>query len=220
MKKIGMLTIGQTPRTDVLPPLMEIMGPGYEFVEAGALDGLTKRQVDRLGIRDDDYVLATRLSDGEEVKIAKRAIIPLLQGKLTELEAGGVRLTVVMCTGKFPAFKSKGLVVTPSEILRGVLEASLKSGKLAVVYPAIEQIDYLEHEFGRTGVELYGDYYSPYDSSGLEGLCERLREQKPDLVFLNCFGHGRDLKAAVEDATGVPAIQSNAVIAKVLTELA
>jgi protein AroM len=219
MKKIGMLTIGQTPRTDVIPPIKEIMGPGYDFIEAGALDGMTKKQIEVLEVRNDDYILATRLTDGSEVKVAKRVIIPLLQKQITKLEATGVNLTVVMCTGKFPAFKAKHLVVTPSEILRGVLDASIKRGKLGIVYPAIEQIDHIEHEFGRNSLELYGDFYSPYDKSGIDALCERLRNEDLDLIFLNCFGYDRDLTNIIKKRTGAPVIQSNAIIAKVITEL-
>ncbi len=38
MTKIGMLTIGQSPRDDIIPPLKEILGPDHEILEAGALD--------------------------------------------------------------------------------------------------------------------------------------------------------------------------------------
>lgn len=214
-----MLTIGQNPRTDVIPPIKEIMGPDYDFIEAGALDGMTKKQIDLLDVRNDDYILATRLNDGSEVKVAKRVIIPLLQRQITKLEAAGVNLTVVMCTGRFPAFNAKHLVVTPSEILRGVLDASIKRGKLGIVYPAVEQIDHMEHEFGRTGLELYGDFYSPYDKSGLDALCNRLKNEELDLIFLNCFGYNRNLTNVIKMITGTPVIQSNAIIAKVITEL-
>ncbi len=214
-----MLTIGQTPRTDVIPPIKEIMGPDYDFIEAGALDGMTKKQVELLDVHNDDYILATRLNDGSEVKVAKRVIIPLLQKQITKLETLGINLTVVMCTGKFPAFNAKHLVVTPSEILHGVLEASIKRGKLGIVYPAVEQITHMEREFGRSGLELYGDFYSPYDKSDLECLCERLKNKELDLIFLNCFGYDRHLTNEIKKITGAPVIQSNAIVAKVLTEL-
>ena len=48
MKKIGMLTIGQSPRDDILPGLKEIFGKNVEIVEAGALDGLTLEEVERV----------------------------------------------------------------------------------------------------------------------------------------------------------------------------
>ena len=39
-RRLGIVTIGQTPRTDVIPEMAEVLGPGVEIVERGALDGL------------------------------------------------------------------------------------------------------------------------------------------------------------------------------------
>ncbi len=37
---VGMATIGQTPRIDVVPAIERILGSGVEAIEAGALDAL------------------------------------------------------------------------------------------------------------------------------------------------------------------------------------
>ncbi|UCH57354.1 MAG: AroM family protein [Candidatus Bathyarchaeota archaeon] len=220
MKKIGMLTIGQSPRDDILPLLKEILGEGFEILEAGALDDLSKEDLDRIEFKPDDYLLISRMRDGTQVKITKRLILPLLQKRIHELEGKGVRLTVIMCTGKFPQFESKGLVVTPQEILKGVLKASLKRGKLAVVYPAQEQTR-MASEFSREGVTIYSDHLSPYKGKDdLEQLAARLSMEDPDLILLNCFGFGSDVKKVVAERTGRPVIQSNTLVAKVLKELA
>lgn len=230
MKKIiGMLTIGQTPRDDITPMFREILGPDFEIMEAGALDGLTLEDIKGIDIRPDDYILVSRMSDGTEVKITKRFVIPRIQEKITELEermsAKLVEpfslLTVVMCTGAFPQFESKGLVVTPQEILKGVLNGSLKKGKLGVVYPTKEQMPGAHSNFGSDDVETYADATSPYEGSEeLEALAERLSAQNLDLIFLNCFSFSSDLKKHIAERTGVPTIQSNAVIARMLKELA
>jgi len=221
MKKIGMLTIGQSPRDDILPPLKEILGEGFEIVEAGALDHLTMEEVEGLEFRPDDYLLVSRMRDGTEVRIHKRLVLPLLQKRIHELEEEGVRITVIMCTGRFPQFESKGLIVTPQEMLKGVLKATLKKGKLAVVYPAEEQKPSAEKEYGREGITVYADHLSPYEGEGgLEHLAERLSEADPDLILLNCFGFSSKVKEVVVDRTGKPAIQSNALVARVLKELA
>ena len=219
MKKIGMLTIGQTPRNDLIPGLMDILGPGYEVVEAGALDDHTMDDVNRIDLNPDHYILVSRMRDGTEIKITKKVVIPRMQEQLDRLEDQGVRLTVVMCTGKFPQFRSRGLVVTPSEVLKGVIEGSLKVGKLAVVYPTEEQILYAEKDFGREGVEVYADAVSPYEDDDVKGLLERLVKEDPDLVFLNCFGFPYSIKKQVQEATGKPTIHSSAVIARVIKEL-
>jgi protein AroM len=221
MTKIGMLTIGQTPRGDILPPLKEILGPSHEILEAGALDGMTKEEIKRIEFRPDDYLLVSRLRDGTETMIHKRLILPLLQKRIHELEANGVRLIVIMCTGKFPHFESKGLVVTPQEILKGVLGATLKQGKLAVVYPAKEQIHKAAPEFGRDGVTVYADHLSPYEGEDdIEKLAWRLKKNNSDLIFLNCFGFSSKVKKVIAEITGKPIIHSNVIVARVLKELA
>jgi protein AroM len=219
MKKIGMLTIGQSPRDDIVPGLMEILGEDIEIVEAGALDDLTLDDINRIDLNPEHYILVSRMRDGTEIKITKKYVVPLMQRQLDKIEAQGVSLTVVMCTGRFPQFKSRGLVVTPSEILRGVVEGALKAGRLGVVFPAAEQMAYAEKEFGRPGVKVYPDSVSPYESGDVEGLLKRLKEQELDLIFLNCFGFPSWLKDKIVDATGKPVIQSNALIARVLKEL-
>jgi protein AroM len=219
MKKIGMLTIGQSPRNDLIPALMDILGQDAEILEAGALDDLTIDDVNRIDLKPEDYILVSRMRSGKEIKITKKFVIPRMQEQLDKIEAKGVRLTVVMCTGNFPHFQSRGLVVTPSEILKGVIEGSLKAGKLAVVYPTVEQKPYAEQDFARPGVNLYTDSVSPYEPKDVEGLLKRLKKENPDLIFLNCFGFPLSLKNKVIEATSTPTIHSSSVIARVLKEL-
>lgn len=66
------------------------------------MDSLTIEDVRRVEIGTDDYVLVSRMRDGTEIKITNAFIFPLMQRRLEELEVKGVRLTVIMCTGKFP----------------------------------------------------------------------------------------------------------------------
>ncbi len=219
MKQIGMLTIGQSPRDDLIPGLMEILGDDYTIVEAGALDDLTYEDVQKIDLNPEHYILVSRMRDGREIKITKKYVVPRMQKQLDRIEEQGVRLTVVMCTGKFPQFQSKGLVVTPSEILKGVIEGSLKEGKLAVVYPTEEQIPYTERDFGREDVELYADSVSPYEPEDVESLIKRLEEEAPDLVFLNCFGFPIELKHKIVEATSKPTVHSSSVVARVMKEL-
>ena len=43
-KRIGIITIGQSPRTAVVPEMAAFFGDGVEVLERGALDGLTLEQ--------------------------------------------------------------------------------------------------------------------------------------------------------------------------------
>ena len=48
MYKIGAVTIGQSPRSDVIADIRPILGSEVDVVEAGALDGLTKEEIAKL----------------------------------------------------------------------------------------------------------------------------------------------------------------------------
>ena len=43
-RKLGVITIGQSPRDDVIPEMVEFIGKDIEVLQAGALDGLTLRK--------------------------------------------------------------------------------------------------------------------------------------------------------------------------------
>ena len=46
--KVGMVTIGQSPRNDVTSDIKDILGPKIETIECGALDELTLEDVKKL----------------------------------------------------------------------------------------------------------------------------------------------------------------------------
>jgi len=219
MKKIGLITIGQSPRSDILPEMTRILGGGYEMVEAGALDGHTLEEIERREIGPDDTLLVSRMRDGTEVRFTEKFVVPLIQRRIAELEED-VDIILLLCSGRFPEFESEVLVVTPSEIVRGAVDAALRRGRLGVVYPAREQIADAAGEWGREGMEVYLDAASPYGSEEeLAGLAGRLAERDLDLILLNCMGFTHGMKQLVREKTGKPVIQANALVARVLKEL-
>ncbi|MBS7652949.1 MAG: AroM family protein [Candidatus Bathyarchaeia archaeon] len=220
MKKIGLVTLGQSPRTDILPDMMMILGQEFEVLEAGALDDYTSQDVEGLPIREEDEILVTRMRDGREVKVTKSFIVPLIQKRISELEED-VEIILLLCTGRFPEFKSKALIVTPSEIVRGAVNAAIRRGRLGVVYPAKEQTAHAHREWGREGLEVYADAASPYGSEDeISALAERLAGKNLDLIVLNCMGFGYRAKLLIRERTGRPVIQANALVARVLKEIA
>ncbi len=220
MKRIGLLTLGQSPRTDILPDMMMILGQEFEVLEAGALDDYTSRDVEGLPIREGEEILVTRMRDGREVKVTKSFIVPLIQKRISELEKE-VEIILLLCTGRFPEFKSKALIVTPSEIVKGAVNAAIRRGRLGVVYPAKEQTAHAYREWGREGLEVHADAASPYGSEGeIAALAERLAEKNLDLILLNCMGFGYKAKLLIRERTGRPVIQANTLVARVLKEIA
>ena len=49
--KIGLITIGQSPRVDVVPEMVQILGD-VDIIECGALDNLTAEEIQKLAPKE------------------------------------------------------------------------------------------------------------------------------------------------------------------------
>src|SRR5262245_16818933 len=107
MTKVGLITVGQAPRSDVVPDMAEILGGDIEIVEAGALDGLDRDEIARLAPEGDDEILVTRLTDGTAVFVGKSKMIPRVEARIAALEDEDVALNVLLCTGAFPKLAAR-----------------------------------------------------------------------------------------------------------------
>lgn len=71
MKKLGMITIGQAPRTDVAPIVEKYVNKA-ELVQVGVLDGMSKDYIQtNLYPEEGDYVLTSRLVTNESVVMSR-----------------------------------------------------------------------------------------------------------------------------------------------------
>ena len=87
MTKVGLITVGQAPRSDVVPDMAAILGGDVEILEAGALDGLSREQIAPLAPEGDDEIIVTRLADGSPVFVGKTKMIPTIEAKIAPSSA-------------------------------------------------------------------------------------------------------------------------------------
>ena len=219
-RKVGAITIGQSPRVDVVPEMLEVLGPSVEVVEGGALDGLSAAEVAALAPRDGDYVLVTRMRDGSSVKIAEHQILPRMQDEVDRLVAEGAEAVALLCTGEFPAFRSSRLVLEPQALLHHFVAGVAGARRLGVVVPVPEQIDQGARRWAAAAGEVRVEAGSPYaDLAELERAVDTLRRWRSDLVVLDCMGFTGAMKARAAEIAGVPVILPRTVLARTLAEL-
>lgn len=218
MRRIGLITIGQSPRVDVVPDIRGVLGDaGVELIECGALDELGREEIEALAPEEGEYVLVTRLRNGSEVKVAREKILPLMQGCINMLEPL-VDVLGLLCTGEFPELRSRKLLVEPSELLLKVVE-SLKVGKLGVVVPDPAQVDLTKRKWRHTASDISVLSVSPYTGTldELRNASEELRDR--DLIVLDCIGFSAEAKRVVATASGKPVLIPRTLLARVLREL-
>lgn len=221
MYKIGAITIGQSPRSDVMADIKPILGPDIEIVEAGALDGLSMEEIAGLAPKEEDYILVTRLRDGTSVKVAEKYITPLLQDKISNLFESGIRVVLLLCTGEFPDFDAKGFLLRPQRILFEVTKAVGEGLKLGVFTPSKDQIKQSYKRWSAVTKDLQVVAASPYvdpDFSIPTGAVE-LCNWGAQVIVMDCIGYTSQMKKHVKEIASCPVILARTVASRVAKEL-
>lgn len=218
--KVGLVTIGQSPRGDVVREMEEVLGEGVEVMEKGALDGLSLREVERFYPAEGERVLVTQMAGGVEVKLAKRHITPRVQRCIEELEKEQAEIIALLCTGEFEEIGSKARLLRPGEIMRDRVTEMLERGRLGVIVPAAEQIGAAKGKWDLENIELAVRTVSPY--AGTEGefreTAKEMRRCEVDMVVLDCMGFSGRVKEIFEAEVGKPVLWARRVLGEALRE--
>jgi len=219
---LGCVTIGQAPRVDVVPDIAAVLGDGVHIVEVGALDGLTRKEATSLAPRPGNTALASRMADGTAIALGKENILDLVQGAVTRVAELGATCILMLCTGKFPTFRSRIPIYTPDRLLHGVVDGLVHSGKrLGVLCPMPEQVAYAPTKWKGEGRDVVAVSASPYYGD-VRFIAEarQLLDHAPDIVLMDCMGYRRThKKMVVQLSGGRPVILANTAAVRLLAEI-
>lgn len=218
--KIGFVTIGQSPREDVVPEIAQLLGPGIRILEKGALDGLSKSEIQGLTPEKGDFHLVTRLRDGSAALVGKRKIAPLLRKQVRRLADQQVRLIGLLCTDEFPRLGPRKILLQPSRLLFRSAVSLLKKGKLGIFVPLEAQKEETKRKWQKTGLGVIVETLNPYQESPEQrAAIERIRKKEVDLVVLDCIGYSLRTAEKIRLITGKPVLCPRAVLARAIKEL-
>jgi protein AroM len=218
---VGLVTIGQSPRPDVVPDMAELIGPGAEIREAGALDGLTRAEIEALTPTGSDEILVTRLQDGAAVFLGKEKIVGLVEQRIAALERGGATLTALLCTGAFPRLRAGRTLIQPHPVLLGTLRGLSGPGRLGVLTPSVPHVPQTEARWRGDGFDPVVAPLSPYeeeDPAALRRAADAMRAGGAGLVVMDCMGFRRKTRDELRGLTGVPVLLANLLVARVIAE--
>ena len=214
VRTVHFLTIGQSPRPDVVPEILEMLGDAatrIAAVEAGALDGLSREEDRASAPRNGEMPLVSRLRSGEEVVIGEDFVEERMAALLSRIPAGDV--AAILCTGPFFGIAERpGLVKAGPTFDRTLHEACPPGATVGMLIPEPRQ----EADARRRvpgGSSCVIGVASPYSGDGVEvRLAEEFRDV--DIVGLNCLGYDGPLEAAVSRATGKPVVLARRALAE------
>jgi len=223
MTTIGVVTIGQSPRSDVVAELEGIIKDSrtsqtVTFLQKGALDGLTADKIAGLRPTEEKNHLVTTLQDGTEVAVDKHGIYPRVQQAISNLNGKGADIIALLCSDEFPPFRSEAPLILPAKLLSGVLSSISINGKLGVMVPSAKQVGTTTLVYQELGFSPIVVGASPYaDKNAILNTANGLKEQVA-LVVMDCFGYNLEMKRQVSEITGTPVILARSVLARALSE--
>lgn len=186
-ERLGALLIGQSPRPDLVSPLMQLR-PDCEIIQAGALDGLVREELPDTS--DAAYPLATRMKNGSLVLVDEKFISPKLQLAQNRLDTKGVVATLLLCAGTFADLHSIHPVYKPFDIGCSVLKA-LKMNSIGLITPIPGQEDPIRQRWESLGwkTTVWTADLGQQDQKFHQELNTRINEFDLDCIVLDYVGH-------------------------------
>ena len=216
-KRVAFVTIGQSPRDDVMPEMLAQIGANVEPVEIGLLDRLSREEIARLAPSGEGYRLVSRLRDGSEVVVAKEWAERRLQEVVYEIDDDGFDLIVLLCTGSFPQLRSRTLLVEAGRVVDHLVDALSEDGRVVgLMLPNAKQVGAYQRSSNGQAPTI-ATHASPYAGSRLAEAVADLKEA--DLIVMHCMGYDAAMKTEVARLAGKPVLLSRGLVAATVQQL-
>jgi protein AroM len=208
--RIAFVTIGQAPRPDIVPEIVGLLNSAPSFDQFGALDGLSRGEIDQFRPRPGERSLYTRLADGAHATVRADYVEDRLQELMRRLDRRGYDLIALISTGVFRPIAT----LTPLTHGQRALDAwiaALVIGdcEIGVVYP----LDQQARETPRYGLLTQNARFAAAtgDAGALEEAASRLKQA--DFILMHSVGYTEAMAHQVAKITRKPVVTARRIIA-------
>ncbi len=221
MKKIrvGFLTIGQSPRDDIIPEIRPLLHPNIEVMEYGLLDNLSLKEIEALRPDSQETPLVSRLGDGNQVQLSENKINQLLPKAIEFMNMKmNIKAVGVLCTHEFPGRKYPCPTVFPFQYLQFLINHVLEVKNLGVVVPLENQTEMAKVKWGKERAFVIAK--SPYtEGKTWEDVANSLIRENADAVVLDCIGYKISDRHEFQNILSVPTLLPRSILAFALNQL-
>ncbi|HZU88075.1 MAG TPA: AroM family protein [Stellaceae bacterium] len=219
---LGTVTIGQAPRSDLVPILDRYLPADVRQTHCGVLDDLARAEIDALYRPEpSEPALVTRLLDGSAVTLSRARIERAVQDKIDALTETGCSVILLLCTGSFANLSCRtAWLVEPDAIIPPLAAALVQHRRLGVIVPLAAQIDSESGKWRALRQPPLFASASPYDEdpAAVTEAARALAARGAAALLLDCIGFTERHREAA-GASGLPVLLSNAIVAKTVGEL-
>jgi len=217
--RVGLLTIGQSPREDITTEIRPLFLPHIEIVEAGLLDNLSPAEIEQLHPEYEETPLVSRLRDGSQVRLSEQKISALLPEVIDSIKTKmKVRAVGLLCTHDFPDTKFSSTVISPFYYLNFLVTQVLKARYIGVVVPLENQVDMTKKKWEKEKIIV--EAKSPYtEGKTWEEIAKEFNREKIEAVILDCIGYKIQDNRKLQNLISSPILLPRVILAYAINQL-
>lgn len=219
--RIGFATIGESPRDDLVPYILEHLSCPTDAIEGGVLDGKSEAEIAALDAGPEVRHMVTRRSGGRSARLAFDRTLPEMQRVVDRLVTEGAELVVVLCGADWSALKSPMPLINPGRLFPNVIQALGHGRHVGVVKPSDGQVESTIEQYRALGLEVAVTSAFPYDERGVERAAAAgawLADRDIDMVWMTCVGMDEPMRHALKSSCAKPVILARSILTKVIDE--
>ncbi len=211
--KVGLLTLGQSPREDIVPEMNPFFLPQIQILEKGLLDDLNLDEIRRLKPETGETPLVTRLKKGGSVQLSEKKIRSLLPEAIDSMKKKmKVKMVGILCTHEYQKTEFPPSVIFPFNSLKFLITRIIDVKCLGVVFPLEGQIDAVKKKWKKDKVIV--EVKSPYArGKSWQEIAQNFSRKKVEVVILDCIGYKIKDKRAIQKLLSVPILLPRVVLA-------
>ena len=215
--RLAFVTIGQSPRIDMVPEMLADIGGHVTAREYGALDTASEAEIVALRPEPGETSFASRLRDGREVVLSKERVEIRLASLLEEVDSQGHDAVVLLCTGTQVEPLKHTLMVEAQRIVDATVAAlAVSCPRLGVMVPLARQVEEFpaRHVFAQMPALVAA---SPYAGDDMAAQAAGLADC--DLIVMHCMGYTEAMRAQVQGAVRAPVLLSRRIVSGAVRQL-
>lgn len=219
-KVVSFLTVGHSPRDDIMVDLSRKLSKNIEIRQVGALDALGVGEIhDQLAPVDDEPTMVSRLRNGEMCTFSKEKVMPLVQAAIDRECQSGADAIVILCTNRFDPLKSTVPLIIPYTLIHSVTAAIGAGLKVGALFPFESHAASMADNWRETGFDVSYQCRMAQETTPIDESVAFFRQKGCQLLVMDCIGYGFALREAYQRKLNIPIIHPRALIADVLHDI-
>jgi DNA-binding CsgD family transcriptional regulator len=210
-RKVMFVSVGHSPRADLIETMLSSLDLSIEALEIGALDRLSIEEIDQFRPRPGEPGIVTRLRDGGDIVLSKPRIAERMAGIVAGFHPHEFDLVVILSTGIFREFESTCPTVNAQRAMESTIISLASQGEaIGIIQPLEQQV--AELDIPALGLfRVTATHAHDGDRGSLARALVDLAEC--DIIVLNSVSFTEADQQMVAKASGKPVVLARRIVA-------